>query len=139
MKNHISTAKAPKPLGPYSQAVQAGGFLYVSGQLAINPETGKLVEADVAGQTRQVMENIKAILQAANYTLSDVVQVTVYLSSMELFEEFNREYATYFSTQPPARAAVACTLKTGATVEIAAVAYKEPADLISYKSVADAK
>jgi len=126
MKNHISTAKAPKPLGPYSQAVQAGGFLYVSGQLAINPETGKLVETDVAGQTRQVMENVKAILQAANYTLSDVVQVTVYLSSMELFEEFNREYATYFPTQPPARAAVGCSLKTGATVEIAAVAYKEP-------------
>ncbi len=126
MKRHISTPKAPKPVGPYSQAVQAGGFLYVSGQLSINPETNTLVEADIVGQTRQVMENIKAILQAANYTLNDVVQSTAYLSSIALFEEFNREYAKYFPEKPPARATVACNLKAGAQVEIAVIAYKEP-------------
>lgn len=126
MKKHVSTPKAPKPLGPYSQAVQAGGFLYVSGQLPINPETNKLVEANIVGQTRQVMENIQAILQAADYTLNDVVQSTVYLSSMALFEEFNCEYSKYFTSEFPTRATVACNLKADAHVEIAVIAYKEP-------------
>ena len=99
--------ECPKPIGPYSQAVQAGKFLFVSGQLAIDPKEGKIVVKDVTLQTRQVMENIKAILEAAGYSLKDVVQSTVYLSSMTLFDEFNREYAKYFDGDFPARATVA--------------------------------
>lgn len=125
MKNVIVSLDAPKPVGPYSQAVQAGNYLYVSGQLAIDPIEGKLVEADITVQTRQVMENIKAILQAAHYSVKDIVQTTVYLSSMTHFESFNNEYAKYFLTAFPARATVACELKTGALVEVSVVAYKE--------------
>ncbi len=125
MKKVIVSPDAPKPVGPYNQAVQAGNYLYVSGQLAIDPKQNKLVEADITVQTRQVMENIKAILQAAQYSLKDIVQTTVYLSSMSLFEGFNREYAKYFDADYPARATVACELKAGALVEVSIVAYKE--------------
>ncbi len=96
MKRTVISQNAPKPLGPYSQAVEAGNFLFVSGQLAIDPKEGKLIVKSIKLQTRQVMENIKSILEAAGYNLKDVVQSTVYLSSMSLFEEFNLEYAKYF-------------------------------------------
>ena len=125
MKKAIVSLDAPKPIGPYSQAVQAGNYLYVSGQLATNPKEGKLVAADITVQTRQVMENLKVILTAANYSLKDIVQTTVYLSSMTLFEGFNHEYAKYFTADYPARATVACELKTGALLEVSVVAYKE--------------
>jgi 2-iminobutanoate/2-iminopropanoate deaminase len=125
MKKVVVSPDAPKPIGPYSQAVQAGNYLYVSGQLAIDPKQNKLIEADITLQTRQVMENLKAILTAANYSLKDIVQTTVYLSSMTHFEGFNHEYAKYFTADYPARATVACELKTGALLEISAVAYKE--------------
>jgi 2-iminobutanoate/2-iminopropanoate deaminase len=121
----VNTPNAPKPVGPYNQAVQTGGFIFVSGQLAINPKDGKLAAPDIAVQTRQVLENIKAILEAADYSLKDVVQTTVYVSSMALFEEFNREYAKYFPTNAPARATVAVELKAGALIEVSAVAYRE--------------
>jgi 2-iminobutanoate/2-iminopropanoate deaminase len=124
MKKTIHTPNAPNPIGPYSQAVQAGGFLFVSGQLAIDPETGKLVAADIVLQTRQVMENIKAILEAAGYSLADVVQTHVYLSSMLLFEGFNLEYAKNFPTWHPARVTIGCELKAGALLEVSAVAYQ---------------
>ena len=124
MKQAIVSPNAPKPVGPYSQAIMAGNTLYISGQLAIDPKTNTLIEADIAAQTRQVMENIQAILQAANYSLKDVVQTTVYLTSMTLFADFNKEYAKYFPDVPPARATVACELKAGALVEVSAVAYK---------------
>jgi len=125
MKKVVATPNAPKPVGPYSQAIEAGGFLFVSGQLAINPKDGKLAAPDITVQTRQVMENIKAILEAADYTLKDVVQTTVYLSSMTLFDEFNREYSKYFQTDAPARATVATELKSGALVEVSVVAYRD--------------
>jgi len=125
MKKTIVSPDAPKPVGPYNQAIQAGGFLFVSGQLAIEPKTNQLAPADITGQTHQVMENIKAILHAAGYRLSDIVQTTVYLSSMDLFADFNCEYAKYFTNNYPARATVACQLKAGALVEIVTVAYKE--------------
>ena len=125
MKKTILSPNTPKPIGPYNQAVQADKFVFVSGQLAINPKEGKIVASDITTQTRQVMENITAILQAANYTLNDVVQTTVYLSSMALFEAFNREYAKYFAGDFPARATIGCELKAGALVEISVVAYKE--------------
>ena len=124
MKKVIVSLDAPQPIGPYSQAVQAGNYLFVSGQLAINRKDNKLVSADITVQTRQVMENIKAILAAAQYNLKDIVQTTVYLSSMTLFEGFNHEYAKYFQTDYPARATVACELKAGALVEVSVVAYK---------------
>ncbi len=128
MKKIIQTTEAPKPVGPYSQAVQAGDFLFISGQLPIDPKVGKIAATDIAGQTRQVMENVKAILSAADYTLSEIVQTTIYLTSMADFEEFNREYAKYFTAQYPARATVACLLKAGALLEVAAVAYKAHRD-----------
>jgi 2-iminobutanoate/2-iminopropanoate deaminase len=125
MKKVVLSQNAPKPLGPYSQAVQVGNFLYVSGQLAINPKEGKLIVENIKLQTHQVMENIKAILDAGGYCLKDVVQSTVYLSSMASFEDFNREYAKYFESDFPARATVGIELKAGALIEVSVVAYKE--------------
>jgi 2-iminobutanoate/2-iminopropanoate deaminase len=124
MKKPVLSPNAPKPIGPYSQAIKADDFLFVSGQLPIDPKQGKIVAADISGQTRQVMENIKAILEAADFGLSDVVQCTVFLSSLSLFDEFNREYARYFTADFPARATVAAELKAGALLEISVVAYK---------------
>jgi 2-iminobutanoate/2-iminopropanoate deaminase len=119
----VLTQNAPKPLGPYSQAVQAGNFLFVSGQLAVDSKEGKIVAEEITMQTRQVMNNIKGILEAAGFSLNDVVQSTVYLSSMALFEEFNREYAKYFEKNFPSRATVGVELKSGALVEVSMVAY----------------
>ncbi len=125
MKKTINTYNAPQPVGPYNQAVQAGAYLFISGQLAINPKDGKLATLDIALQTQQVMDNIKAILEAAGCSLKDVVQTTIYLSSMTDFEGFNREYAKYFPTDAPARATIGAELKAGALIEVSAVAYKE--------------
>jgi 2-iminobutanoate/2-iminopropanoate deaminase len=125
MKKPVFSEKAPKPIGPYNQAVKAGKFLFVSGQLAIDPKEGKIVAKGITSQTRQVMENIKAILVAAGYSLKDVVQTEVYLSSMTLFEEFNYEYAKCFDGEFPARVTVAVELKADALVEISVVAYKD--------------
>jgi 2-iminobutanoate/2-iminopropanoate deaminase len=125
MKQPIFTDKAPKPIGPYNQAVRAGNFLFVSGQLAIDPKQGKIVADSITLQTRQVMENIGAIVQAAGYSLKDLVQTTVYLSSLTLFDEFNAEYSKFFAGDFPSRATVGSELKAGALVEISAVAYKE--------------
>ena len=125
MKKVVLTQKAPKPIGPYNQAVQVGNFLFVSGQLAIDPKEDKLVVEDIKLQTHQVMENIKAILESAGYCPKDIVQSTVYLSSISLFEEFNREYAKYFESDYPARATVGAELKSGALVEVSVIAYKD--------------
>jgi 2-iminobutanoate/2-iminopropanoate deaminase len=125
MKKIIRTRNAPKPVGPYSQGTQAGKFLFVSGQVAIDPEEGKIVAKDIKGQTIRVMENIKAILQAAGYSFSNVVQSSVYLSSMKLFSEFNSEYSKCFDKEFPARATVGIELMPGALVEISVIAYKE--------------
>ncbi len=125
MKKVVHAENAPAPVGPYGQAVQAGNFLFVSGQLAIDPAEGKIVAKGIRAQTARVMENIKAILEAAGYGLNDVVQSNVYLSSMRLFNEFNNEYAKYFDKVFPSRATVGIKLMSGALVEISAVAYKE--------------
>jgi 2-iminobutanoate/2-iminopropanoate deaminase len=125
MKKTILNPNAPRPIGPYSQAVQADKFLFISGQLAIDAKQSKIVANDITTQTRRVMDNIKIILETYDYSLEDVVSTTVYIASMELFEEFNNEYAKFFSDDFPARATVACELKAGALVEISAVAYKE--------------
>jgi 2-iminobutanoate/2-iminopropanoate deaminase len=125
MKKIIQTENAPKPAGPYSQGIQVGKFLFVSGQVAIDPKQGKIVTNKIKEQTARVMENIKVILQAAGYSLSDVIQSNVYLSSMKLFSEFNSEYAKYFGKEFPTRATVGIELMPGALVEISVVAYKE--------------
>jgi 2-iminobutanoate/2-iminopropanoate deaminase len=125
MKKIICSQSAPKPVGPYSQAVKVEKFLFVSGQIAIDPKEGKIVASDIKAQTARVLENIKAILEAADYSLSNVVQTTVYLSSMTLFKDFNATYAEYFGEDFPARATVGVELMPGALVEISAVAYTE--------------
>jgi 2-iminobutanoate/2-iminopropanoate deaminase len=125
VKKIIQTENAPKPAGPYAQAVKAGKFLFVSGQLAIDQKKGRIVANDIKGQTTRVMENIKAILQAASYSLGDVAQSNVYLSSMALFSEFNSVYAEYFGKEFPSRVTVGIELMPSALVEISVVAYKE--------------
>jgi len=121
----VYAENAPKPAGPYSQAVKGGKFLFVSGQLAIDPKEGKIVASDIKGQTARILENIKAILKAADYSLADIVQTNIYLSSMTLFSDFNSTYATYFGKDFPARVTVGIELMQGALVEISAIAYKE--------------
>jgi 2-iminobutanoate/2-iminopropanoate deaminase len=125
LKKVVLTQKAPKPIGPYNQAVQAGNFLFFSGQLAIDPKENNLIVENIKLQPHQVLENIKAILEAAGYCLKDIVQSTVYLSSISLFEEFNREYAKYFESDFPVRATVGAELESGALVEVSMIAYKD--------------
>jgi len=125
MKKSISTQKAPAAIGPYSQAVEVNGILFISGQLAINPETGKLVEGGITEQTMQVFRNIEAILIEAGYTFSDVVKTTCLLSSMSDFKAMNDVYGKYFKGDKPARAAFAVReLPLGALIEIETIAVK---------------
>jgi len=112
-------------VGPYSQALKVDKFLFVSGQVAIDPEKGKVITGGIKAQTARVMENLKAILQAAGYNLSDDVQSNVYLSSMTLFSEFNDKYAKYFDKVFPTRATVGIELMPGVPLEISVVAYKD--------------
>ncbi len=125
MRKIINTEKAPKPVGPYSQAVRADKFLFISGQIAVDPKEGKIVASDVKGQTVRVLENIKTILEAENYTLEDIIQTNVYLTSMTMFSDFNAVYSTYFKKDYPARATVGITLMPNALIEISAIAYKK--------------
>jgi len=121
----ISTEKAPAAVGPYSQAIEAGSFVYVSGQLPLNPETKELVKEDIKGATRQALENAKAILEAAGCTLNQVVKVTVLMNDIKQFADMNAVYAEYFSEHKPARAAFeVANLPLYADVEIEMVAYK---------------
>lgn len=99
----ISTPDAPAAIGPYSQAIQVGGTLYLAGQIPLDPATGQLAAGGLAAQTRQAMRNAEAILRAAGYTLADVVQVQVYLSNLDQFAEFNTTYQEFFPTAAPAR------------------------------------
>ncbi len=123
MKETISTENAPGAIGPYSQAVKAGGFVFCSGQIPINPQTGEFISEDVAGQTRQVLENLSAVLEAADTNLSNVVKTTVFLADMNDFAAMNEVYAEFFSENKPARATVqAARLPRDARVEIECVA-----------------
>jgi 2-iminobutanoate/2-iminopropanoate deaminase len=121
----ISTMKAPAAIGPYSQAVYINGMLFISGQIALNPETSEIHGETVAEQTKQVLSNIRNILEEAGYTLSDVAKTTCYLSDLSTFTEMNEVYATFFTSAPPARATVEVSkLPRGAKVEIEAIAVK---------------
>jgi 2-iminobutanoate/2-iminopropanoate deaminase len=125
MKKIISTTNAPAAIGPYSQAVEVNGTLYISGQIPVNPTTGKLAEANVSAQTEQVFANIKAILTEAGYTLDNVVKSTVFLADMSSFAEMNEVYKKYYTTNPPARSTIAVkALPMGALVEIETIAVK---------------
>ncbi len=124
MKRIIATTDAPAAIGPYSQAVEANGMLFVSGQIPMDPRTGEIVTGDISVQTERVIQNLAAILNAAGYTLKDVVKTTCYLSSMNDFQQFNEVYARYF-TQKPARATVEVSrLPRDVKVEVEAVAVK---------------
>jgi len=125
MNQPIYTPNAPAAIGPYSQAVQAGNMLFVSGQIPIDPATGEFAGSDIATQTKQSLTNIKNILVAAGYTLNDVVKTTVLLSDIADFAAMNAVYAEYFTENKPARAAFAVKdLPRGALVEIEAIAAK---------------
>ncbi|HHT20003.1 MAG TPA: RidA family protein [Tissierellia bacterium] len=125
MKTYHSD-NAPKAIGPYSQMIQAGNFYYLSGQTPIDPATGKLVEGDVTEQAKQVFANIKAVLEAAELTPENVVKSTVFLSSMDLFQDMNKVYAEFYGDHKPARSAFAVKgLPMGCDVEIETIAYKE--------------
>ena len=123
MKTPIATTQAPAAIGPYSQAIEAGGLVFVSGQLPIDPATGEFAQGGIKELTRQSLENMKAILATAGRTLDNVVKTTVFLADMADFAEMNEVYAEYFQAPFPARSAVAVkTLPTGARVEIECIA-----------------
>jgi 2-iminobutanoate/2-iminopropanoate deaminase len=122
-KEIIQTSKVPAPIGPYSQAVIANGFLFASGQIAFNPTTGELVLSDIQAETRQVMENIKAILEEAKLSFANVVKTTIFLSDMQLFAQVNEVYGSYFTSNFPARETVAVkTLPRNVNIEISITA-----------------
>ena len=123
MKQAISTTKAPSAIGPYSQAIKVGNIVYTSGQLPIDPATGAFPESGFKEQTRQSLLNVKAILEAAGMTMSNVVKTTVFMADMNDFADMNAVYAEFFEAPYPARSAVAVkTLPKGALVEIEVVA-----------------
>jgi 2-iminobutanoate/2-iminopropanoate deaminase len=119
----ISTDKAPAAVGPYSQAVRTGDFVFAAGQVAIDPAAGKLIEGDVAAQTRQALTNLSAVLEAAGSSLDRVVKTTVFLKDINHFKTMNAVYAEFFPSDPPARSAIeVAALPLGALVEIEAIA-----------------
>jgi len=123
MREIIETDNAPAPIGPYSQAIRANGFVFVSGQIPVLPNTGSVVEGGIAEQTHQAMKNLAAILKASGTGLGKVVKTTVYLANLEDFSEFNQVYGEYFAGAKPARATVqVARLPKEALVEIEAIA-----------------
>ena len=126
MKKIITTTKAPAPIGPYNQAVLSGNTLYTSGQIAINPETGELVQDSIEAETRQVMENMKEVLAAAEMTFENVVKTSIFISDMHNFSKINAVYAEYFDeTTAPARETVeVANLPKFVNVEISMIAIK---------------
>ena len=125
MKEVVFTERAPKPIGPYSQAIRLGNLLFVSGQIPIDPATNEVAKGGIKEQTERVLENVRAILEAANLTLDDVVMAFVYLSDMADFPQFNEVYSRYFKERPPARVTVAVkSLPRDVKVEIAVIAGK---------------
>jgi 2-iminobutanoate/2-iminopropanoate deaminase len=123
MRQTIFTERAPKAIGPYSQAVIWEGLVFASGQIPLDPATGQVVEGDIAAQTERVMENLRAVLEAAGSSLAQVLKTTVYLQDVSEFPRMNEVYGRYFPAEPPARATVeVARLPRGARVEIEAIA-----------------
>ena len=122
----ISTTNAPEAIGPYSQAIQVGNLVFTSGQIPIDPSTGNIVDGGIKSQTRQSLQNIKAILESVDIKMKSIVKTTVFLSDMNNFSEMNEVYSEFFTEPYPARSAVAVkTLPKGALVEIETVAEKQ--------------
>lgn len=122
-KKVIQTERAPKAIGPYSQAIQAGNFLFLSGQIPLDPKTGEFIKGDIRRQTQQVLENIKGILESQELGMDSVVKVTIFVKDIGNFNEVNEVYATYFRSSPPARSTVGVAkLPKDADIEIEAVA-----------------
>jgi 2-iminobutanoate/2-iminopropanoate deaminase len=123
-KRVVQTDKAPKAIGPYSQAIQAGDFLFLSGQVPLDPKTGELVKGDVGQQTKQVLENIKGVLESQKLGMEDVVKATIFLKNIGNFNQVNEIYSTYFPTSPPARSTVeVARLPRDVEIEIEAIAF----------------
>ena len=125
MLNHVSTPKAPAAIGPYSQAVWAGNFLYLSGMMPIDPTTGALEPADITVQASRIMKNIEAVLSEAGLTQENVVKTTCFLSDMGNFAAFNAVYGEYFSSKPARSCVAVKDLPKNALVEVEVIAYKE--------------
>ena len=124
MKKVIYTKLAPEPVGPYSQAIQAGNYLYCSGQIAINPKNNQFIDGTIEEQTLIVIKNIQELLKASGFSFEDVVKTTCFLDDMKNFSVFNEIYAKYFISNP-ARSCVEAKLPKGAKVEVEVIAYKE--------------
>jgi len=123
MKDVVLTEKGPKPIGPYSQAIKSGGFLFASGQVALDPRSNEFLAGDIRQQTERVLENVKAILEAGGANLHHVVKTTVFLKDMNDFAAMNEVYGKYFSAAPPARSTVqVARLPKDALVEIEVIA-----------------
>jgi len=123
MRDVILTDRGPKPIGPYSQAIRANGFLYVSGQVGLDPKSGEMTGPDIQQQTQRTLENVKGILEAAGLNLHHVVKTTVFLKDMNDFAPMNEVYAKYFTSAPPARSTVqVARLPKDAIVEIEVIA-----------------
>jgi 2-iminobutanoate/2-iminopropanoate deaminase len=123
MKNVVTTDRGPKPIGPYSQATKANGFIYLSGQVALDPKSGEMVGTDIRLQTERTLENIKGILEAAGVNVHHVIKTTVFLKDMNDFSAMNEVYARYFTSAPPARSTVQVSrLPKDALVEIEVIA-----------------
>ena len=122
-KKVIQTEKAPRAIGPYSQAIRAGDFLFLSGQIPLDPKTGELVKGDIRQQTKQVLENIKGVLESQELGMEDVVKATIFLKDIGNFNQVNEVYAAYFPSSPPARSTVeVAKLPRDADIEIEAIA-----------------
>lgn len=125
MKSIISTEQAPQAVGPYSQAVEVNGFLFISGQIPLNPATGQVVDGGISEQTEQALQNMAAILDEAGYSFKDVIKCTCLLDNMDNFKAMNEVYSRYFTSEQPARAAFGVVkLPLGVMVEIEAIAAK---------------
>jgi 2-iminobutanoate/2-iminopropanoate deaminase len=126
MKKIITTSKAPAPIGPYNQATLVGNTLYTSGQIAINPDSGELVMDDIATETKQVMENLKAVLEAADMTFENIVKTSIFISDMHNFGAINKVYGSYFNeaTAPARETVEVANLPKFVNVEVSAIAIK---------------
>lgn len=126
MKKIVSTTEAPAAVGPYSQAVRVGQFVFTAGQIPLDPKSGQIVSDDISEQTRRVLDNLSAVLRAENLTFSHIVKTTIFLTDMNDFVKVNEIYATYFSDLPPARSTVQVSaLPKGARVEIECIAVSD--------------